>query len=155
MNEGTIALAALIGTIAASLYLAWHRALLFPPSPRGQAGGLPARRSRLPNRVRARSARPNAEKPERSGVQTFTARSARPNAAEVLPASAAELHTLAHVIVLYAKRNSKEAAIEGAAGCTKGGGEEYQRWAKLFDAAMGEAARAAAKAKPPAPAAKT
>lgn len=154
MNEGTIALAALIGTIAASLYLAWHRALLFPPSPRGRAGGLPARRSRLANRVRARSARPNAEKPERSGVQTFTARSA-PNAAEVLPASAAELHTLAHVIVLYARRPNKELAISDATGASKGAGEEYRRWAALFDAAMGDAARAAAKAKPPELAAKT
>jgi hypothetical protein len=106
------------------------------------------------NKVQRRSAHPNAEKGDRSGVQSFTNRSnvqpIAPAIAADLPATLAELQRLAHTIALYAKRPNKEQAILEAWGATKGGGELYDRASRLFDTAMSDAARQAAKMKSPA-----
>jgi len=103
------------------------------------------------NAVQNRSPRANAEKPSVQSVQTFMDRSnvqpfAPPFAGD-LPATLDELQRLAHTIALYAKRPNKEVAIFEAWGETKGEGEGYQRASRLFDAAMSDAARQAAKAK--------
>lgn len=106
--------------------------------------------------VQQRSPRPNAENRLVQGVQAFTDRSnVQPTAPPIagdLPATLDELQRLAHTIALYAKRPNKELAIFDAWGETKGEGEGYKRASSLFDAAMSDAARAAAKAKAPAPA---
>jgi len=105
------------------------------------------------NVVRIRSARANAEKPHVQAVQPFTNRSnVQPPPPPImgdLPTTHDELHRLAHAIVLYAKRPNKELAIFESWGETKGEGEGYKRASQLFDLAMSDAARAAAKAKVP------
>ena len=107
------------------------------------------------NAVHARSPRANAEKPTVQAVQTFTDRSTvqteTPPIMGDIPATLDELQRLAHTIALYAKRPNKELAILESWGETKGEGEGYQRASRLFDAAMSEPARAAAKAKAPQP----
>lgn len=110
------------------------------------------------NAVRERSPQQNAENATRSGVQAFAEGSpanvpAPPQPTPDLPASVEELQRLAHAIALYAKRPNKELAILEAWGATKGEGPEYQRASRLFDAAMSDVARAAARQKPAAPAA--
>jgi hypothetical protein len=105
------------------------------------------------NTVRVRSPRANAEKPTVQSVQTFTDRSnvqpSMPPITGDMPATLDELQRLAHTIALYAKRPNKELAILEAWGASKGGGGLYDRASILFDAAMSDAARAAAKAKAP------
>ena len=105
------------------------------------------------NSVQKRSARPNAERPAVQSVQPFMDRSnvqhTTPPIMDDLPISLDELQRLAHTIALYAKRPNKEVAIFDAWGETKGEGEGYQRASRLFDAAMSDAARQAAKAKAP------
>lgn len=108
------------------------------------------------NAVQERSPRANAEKPTVQAVQTFMDRSGvQPFVGPIagdMPATLDELQRLAHTIALYAKRPNKELAILESWGESKGEGEGYQRASRLFDAAMSDAARAAAKAKavPPA-----
>lgn len=103
------------------------------------------------NTVQQRSARANAENRNVQGVQTFTDRSnVQPEMPPIMgdmPATLDELQRLAHTIALYAKRPNKELAILESWGETKGEGEGYQRASRLFDAAMSDAARQAAKAK--------
>lgn len=105
------------------------------------------------NSVQARSPRANAEKSNVQSVQRFTDRSDvqlyTPAIMGDLPTSIDELQRLAHTIALYAKRPNKELAILEAWGETKGEGEGYKRASSLFDAAMSDTARAAAKAKAP------
>jgi hypothetical protein len=105
------------------------------------------------NSVQARSPRANAEKPTVQSVQTFTDRSnvqpVSPQHVGDIPATLDELQRLAHTIALYAKRPNKELAILEAWGETKGEGDGYRRASSLFDAAMSDTARAAAKAKAP------
>lgn len=105
------------------------------------------------NTVQQRSARANAEKPTVQAVQSFTDRSnVQPEIPPItgdMPATLDELQRLAHTIALYAKRPNKELAILEAWGETKGEGEGYKRASGLFDAAMSDAARAAAKTKTP------
>lgn len=103
------------------------------------------------NGVQGRSPRANAEKGNVQAVQTFTDRSnvqaETPPIMGDMPATLDELQRLAHTIALYAKRPNKELAILESWGESKGEGEGYQRASRLFDAAMSDAARAAAKAK--------
>jgi hypothetical protein len=103
------------------------------------------------NGVQGRSPRANAEKENVQTVQTFTDRSNVQNETPPimgdLPETLDELQRLAHAIALYAKRPNKELAILESWGESKGEGEGYQRASRLFDAAMSDAARAAAKAK--------
>jgi len=105
------------------------------------------------NAVQARSGRANAENPNVQNVQTFADRSnVQPfvsTLAPDLPASVDELQRLAHTIALYAKRPNKELAILEAWGETKGDGDGYKRASQLFDSAMSDAAKSAAKAKIP------
>lgn len=108
------------------------------------------------NNGRSRSALPNAESPQRSVVQPFTDRSnVQPLAPAILaniadiPATIDEVQRLAHTIALYTKRPNKELAILEAWGETKGEGEGYKRASRLFDTAMSDVARQAAKAKAP------
>jgi hypothetical protein len=105
------------------------------------------------NAVQQRAARANAEKPTVQNVQAFTDRSnvqpSAPHFTDDLPATLDELQRLAHAIALYVKRPNKELAILESWGETKGQGPGYQRASQLFDAAMSETARAAAKAKAP------
>lgn len=114
-------------------------------------------RFRRANAVQTRAPRPNAEKAAVPPVRPFAERSSVPPSTPViaadLPATLDELQRLAHTIVLYAKRPNKELAILEAWGATKGQSPDYQRASALFDAAMSDAARQAARAKPaPAPA---
>jgi len=100
------------------------------------------------NRGQPGSARANAENGDRSAVQPVAERSiVQPTS--MLPATTDELQRLAHTIALYAKRPNKELAILEAWGATKGEGDRYQRANALFEAAMSDTARQAAKAKPP------
>lgn len=103
------------------------------------------------NAVQERSPRANAEKGNVQTVQTFIDRSnvqaEMPPIMGDMPATIDELQRLAHTIALYAKRPNKELAILESWGESKGEGEGYQRASRLFDAAMSDAARSAAKAK--------
>lgn len=99
------------------------------------------------NGVRQRSARANAEKGNVQPVRAFEDRSNVQIETGDMPATLDELQRLAHTIALYAKRPNKELAILESWGETKGEGEGYQRASRLFDAAMSDAARQAAKAK--------
>lgn len=105
------------------------------------------------NAVQERSPRANAEKPSVQAVQTFTDRSnvqtETPPIMGDIPATLDELQRLAHTIALYAKRPNKELAILESWGESKGEGEGYQRASRLFDAAMSDVARQAARAKAP------
>lgn len=108
------------------------------------------------NGGQVRSARPNTEQPRRSLVRPFADRSnVQPGGMAILaniadiPATIDEVQQLAHTIALYAKRPNKELAIIEAWGATKGEGELYTRASRLFDTAMGDKARQAAKAKAP------
>lgn len=111
------------------------------------------KRFRRSNAVQQRSVRANAVKPPVQAVQTFADRSnvqtSAPHMSGDLPATLDELQRLAHTIALYAKRPNKEVAILEAWGETKGDGEGYKRASLLFDTAMSESARAAAKTKTP------
>jgi hypothetical protein len=102
--------------------------------------------------VQQRSLHPNAEKPSGQSVQTFSDRSAVQSSVPPMPDELAmsldELQRLAHAIALYAKRPNKELAILEAWGESKGDGPGYKRASGLFDAAMSDVARAAAKTKP-------
>lgn len=108
--------------------------------------------------VQRRSAHPNAGKSSVQSVQSVQAFTSRSNVqsyappmAPDLPATLDELQRLAHTIALYAKRPNKELAILEAWGETKGEGDGYKRASLLFDTAMSDAARQAAKTKLAAP----
>lgn len=117
--------------------------------PAGRAGRSATFRKQFSraNVVQNRSARANAEKPAVQSVQAFMDRSNVQSILGDLPATLDELQRLAHTIALYAKRPNKEVAIFEAWGETKGEGDGYQRASRLFDAAMSDTVRAAAKAK--------
>lgn len=150
---GLVSAALAVMALLAALTRGMQRLKSDPPDVRStvQKIGVRSRafRSRLMTSVRARSPQMNAESPARSAVQPFTDRSkVNASAAPDLPTNLDELQRLAHTIALYAKRPNKELAILEAWGETKGEGEGYKRASALFDAAMGDAARAAAKARP-------
>lgn len=133
-----------------SFWVPREEATLRPAGGRVRSAALKGRFKKA-NAVQGRSAHLNAENLQRSGVQTFTERSnvqppAPPPGAD-LPASIDELQRLAHTIALYAKRPNKELAISEAWGASKGEGGLYQRASRLFDAAMSDRVRQAAKAK--------
>jgi hypothetical protein len=138
----------------------WPREESAALRPAGHAGRSATFRKQFSrsNVVHQRSPRANAEKPSVQSVQTFMDRSnVQPFVPPIMgdiPATLDELQRLAHTIALYAKRPNKELAILESWGETKGDGEGYQRASRLFDAAMSDTARAAAKAKAPQPAAR-
>lgn len=150
---GLVSVALAVMALLAALTRGMQRLKSDPPDVRStvQKIGVRSRalRSRLMTSVRARSPQPNEESPARSAVQPFMDRS-KPNVLTPpdLPINLDELQRLAHTIALYAKRPNKELAILEAWGETKGEGEGYQRASRLFDAAMSDAARQAAKARP-------
>lgn len=110
-------------------------------------------RTRLPsaNTVPARSARPNAESQPVQRVQPVAkvqpVQAPRPLHDDTIPANVDEVQRLAYTIALYSKRPNKELAIKEAWGATKGDGDVYVRASLLFDTAMTDAARYAAKQK--------
>lgn len=103
------------------------------------------------NTVQRRSSQQNAEKPGVQSVQPFGERSnvqpSTPAIVADIPTSVDEMQRLAHTIALYTKRPNKELAIREAWGATKGESDLYARASRLFDTAMSDAARQAAKAK--------
>lgn len=118
----------------ADAYARRHPQVVKPAPTNGHTNGheLPPERS---NQMNGSSQHPNAieHTPERSTTTVQEAETA-------LPASVHELQALAKALTLHTTGSSKQAALEQAFSCKKGGGEAWARASRLFDQAVRKSA---------------